>query len=95
MKEILYGLLGIKINVFYECSSFCYGVSWKIVFFFFAGDEFASSSLSNESDKSFNPPCVINKFICLRNKHKNKCFSKSVKKKIKVLDLRFAHYNNA
>jgi len=31
MKEILYGWLGIKIIVFYECSSFCYGVSWLSV----------------------------------------------------------------
>ena len=31
MKEILYGWLNIKRIVFYECSSFCYGVSWLSV----------------------------------------------------------------
>jgi len=31
MREILYGWLNIKRNLFFECSSFCYGVSWLSV----------------------------------------------------------------
>ncbi len=61
MKEILYGWLGIQIIVFYECLSFCYGVSWlsgsKIVFVYCAG--------GTGSDKLAVVRSDLSKILCL------------------------------